>query len=250
MYWPEIKQFFRPKERILADESLPEYDRRMKYAKAVQLEKDALRARHQSTLGPDYRPLSVSSRLYLKVHFKRKDLERSLISKIWTGLMSKVWLGRLWLSKQIQYTKYVSSSGSRKITLVMLFVLGMYMGDFKSYFEYAPGHVPYAMQMLAMQRYHWVTPFIVEDTYYKYKPDVYRKDFLEQGMDRLISEGLEMGETDSLNWLTLGSLYHLQREPEFAYLCMQMAHYKNHQVLGGNSLQPIESTDATRFFTR
>lgn len=250
MYWPEFKQWLRPRDRILADDSLPEYDRRLKHATLVVQDKEALKVKRQLTLGPDYRPLGFTSRLYLRTHFLRKDFERSTAGGTWTKVMSKVWLFRLWFSKRIQHFRYVSTSGPRKTTMLLLFLFGLYLGEYKSYFEYAPGHVHYSWAFMTLHRYHWITPYIIEDTYFKYKPDMYKKDFLEQGLDRLIKEGLEQGETDSLNWLTLGSLYEAQRDLEFAYMCLQMAHYKNHQLIGGNSLQPIDFTAATKFFSK
>lgn len=249
MYWPEFKQWLWPRERILADDTLPEYDRRMKYAALVQQEKEASKAK-RTALGPEYRPLNFTSRVHLRSHFLRKDFERSVAGGVWTQAMGKVWRFRLWFSKKIQYFRYVSTSGPRKSTLILLFLFGLWFGEYTSYFEFAPGHAHYTFPFLKMPRYHWITPYILEDTTYKFKPDIYKKDFLEQGLDRLIGEGLELGETDSLNWLTLGALYEAQRDQEFSYMCLQMAHYKSHQTIGGNSLQPIDFASATKFFTR
>lgn len=98
------------------------------------------------------------------------------------------------------------------------------------------------------QRYHWITSYVLEDTYYRRKPEIYKHDNLAQAIDRVLTEGLEHKELDSLSWLLLGSLCTARQEQEFAYLSMQMAHYKDHKVVGGNSLQPIEATDALKFF--
>lgn len=92
--------------------------------------------------------------------------------------------------------------------------------------------------------------YLVEDTYAKGNPDNFRKDNLAQSLERVMREGIENEELDSLNWLVLGAHFSVTQQDEFSYLAYQMAHFLNHQQIGGNSLQPLEYADAAKLFQK
>ena len=93
-------------------------------------------------------------------------------------------------------------------------------------------------------------PYILEDVHIKGAPDYFKKDNLSMAVDRAILKGIENKELDPLTWMVLGTRFASMQELEFSYLAFQIAHFKDHQNIGGNSMQPIEGMDASRFFTK
>ena len=97
---------------------------------------------------------------------------------------------------------------------------------------------------------HWLLPYILEDVHIKSSADYFKKDNLALAVDRVILKGINDKELDPLNWLVLGAKFAAMQEMEFSYLAFQMAHLKDYQNIGGNSMQPVEGIEASRFFTK
>jgi hypothetical protein len=93
-------------------------------------------------------------------------------------------------------------------------------------------------KFLGSPRYHWIASYIFEgsDTFVRFQPEYYKKDNLAQAIDRILTEGIEQDELDSLSWLVLGTHFTARRDEEFANLCNHMAHLVDHKTIGGNSL--------------
>lgn len=156
---------------------------------------------------------------------------------------------RLYISKQIQEILYFGVSKKRRLTLIFTIFLGIYVGFFLNESEGLPGQEDYALNYIIYPKIHWLLPYILEDVHIKGSPDYFKKDNLALGIDRLMLKGIEDKELDSLNWMVLAAKFASMQETEFSYLAFQMAHFKDHQNIGGNSAQPIEGLEAARFFT-
>lgn len=126
----------------------------------------------------------------------------------------------------------------------------MLFGIFTTQTDSYPGDERSHRWMFTFPRPHWMASYLVEDTYGKGNYDIFRKDNLAQSLERVMKEGIEHEELDSLNWLVLGAHFSIVQQEEFSYLAYQMAHYLNHQQIGGNSLQPIDYADAAKLFKK
>jgi len=161
-----------------------------------------------------------------------------------TWVKTKLFLLRLHLSKKYQSILFRSFHRQRRAYWVVLGLFGFLLGDAFSYAELLPGHVPWAFQFRVNPHVHYLLPYILEGTHHKNMPDYMKKDDLAQSMERLMNE-----ETlDTLSWLTLGSYFAAIQESELSFLASHMAHLKDHKVVGGNSLQPFEMSEAPSFF--
>lgn len=160
------------------------------------------------------------------------------------------WSFRLRLSKKIQESLYISSFKPRAGKYLGWFVFGIIAGDAMCHTENLPGHEAWSKNFFFYPRTHWMLPYIIEDTHSKGSEDYFKKDSLALGIDRMIMKGIEDKEMDSLSWMVLGARFASMQESEFSYLAFQMAHMKDYQKIGGNSMQPVEGMDASRFFSK
>ena len=156
---------------------------------------------------------------------------------------------RLHISKKIQELLYYSTSKSRKFTYFYYLFTGLLVGLFFSDQEFRPGHEGFTLDYMLHPRIHWLLPYLLEDVHIKDSPDYFKKDNLSMAFDRALLKGIEDKELDPLSWMVLGARFSSMQEAEFSYLAYQMAHFKDHEHIGGNSMQPLEGMESARFFT-
>jgi hypothetical protein len=189
---------------------------------------------------------SKFSKLLIRRHYLLKY--RSPLRSQLLYLKTLRWKLRLYISKQIQETLYISPTKRLKLYYFFYFLMSLVVGAIVSDLSVLPGHQFWSINYLLYPKTHWMISYILEDTSAKSDSDFLKKDNLAMGVDRLVLQGIENKELDTLNWILLGTKFASMQEMEFSYLAFQLAHYKDHQNIGGNSMQPLEGFEASRFF--
>ena len=160
------------------------------------------------------------------------------------------WRFRLWRSSKITYALYRGISTSRRISLINIVIYSFFAASILSETDSFPGQQFWALFYLMVPKNDFMLSFILENFGHADTPEYYKKDFLTLGIDRLILKGIDDKGLDSLSWMVLGTRYTNLQQGEFSYLAYQMAHYKDHQRIGGNSAHPLEGLEAAKFFNK
>jgi hypothetical protein len=190
-------------------------------------------------------PSKLSRILVYRYYFKKRKSQ---------GLLNfykiKNWRFRLWVSSTLTYILHRGLTSFRRFHLLNPFFFGLVFGTMISETDLFPGQEFWTSNFLINPRNDYMLSFILEDFSTKHSFEYTRKDNLALGLDRMILKGIENKELDPLSWMVIGSRYASLGESEFSYLAFQMAHYKDHQNIGGNSSMPLEGLEAERFYSR
>lgn len=165
-------------------------------------------------------------------------------------LKVKHWRFRLWRSSKITYVLYRGISSYRRFVYFEALLVAFVTASILSETDSLPGQQFWTFFHLASPKSDFMLSFILESFGHIDTPEYYKKDFVTLGIDRMILKGIEDKGLDSLSWMVLGTRYNNLQEGEFSYLAYQMAHYKDHQKIGGNSAQPLEGMEAAKFFNK
>jgi hypothetical protein len=137
----------------------------------------------------------------------------------------------------------------KRFSILLLFVVGgLYAEMILASKENNPIGQHWYIKFMSAPRYHWISAYILENTSIRFSQEIYKKDNLAQAIDRVMVEGIEQGELDSLSWLVLGTHFTAKRDEEFSFLANHMAHLADHKSIGGNSLQPVDNELADRIY--
>lgn len=189
---------------------------------------------------------SKLSKLLVYNYYYHRSPSPSLI----TWLKTKNWRFRLWRSSKVTYILYRGISTFRFMCYAMVFIMSFITASILSETDSLPGQQFWTFFYLSSPRNDAMLSFVLETFGHSDSPEYCKKDFLALGIDRMILKGIEDKGLDSLSWMVLGTRYNNLQEGEFSYLSYQMAHYKDHQKIGGNSGQPLEGLEAAKFFNK
>jgi hypothetical protein len=238
-----------PIYKPLFDETMPITQRFHKINLNKQVANQDKIAQLKSKHGPDYIHLHPISKYVLYKDIWSRKVKESIIGRAFLAFRCRWWSFRLWNSKRIQAKYYISPTKIRRSSYVPVVLVAALVG---SYFADRNSIMssPLILQFSFLPRVHWMSSYLVDTAMLKEKDEDFKKDNLAQGMERVLSEGIQLGKLDSLNWLMLGTYFSVRRDEEFAYLAFHMAHLVEHQKVGGNSLQPLDLEDASKLFRK
>jgi hypothetical protein len=189
---------------------------------------------------------SKLSRLLVFRYYLRKPSSLSLLK--WYKVQN--WWFRLWKSSTMTYILHQGITTHRRYTMIKPLLYGFLLAMFISETDLWPGQEFWAINYMAFPKNDYMFSFVLEDFASKNSSDICRKDNLTLGLDRMILKGIENKELDPLSWMVVGARYASLGDSEFSYLAFQMAHYKDHRRIGGNSATPLEGLEAEKFYTR
>ncbi|CAG9314973.1 unnamed protein product [Blepharisma stoltei] len=198
--------------------------------------------------GPE--PLSLMSRIIFKRREMIRAYEVSAFAKLSEYLKTKFWLLKLHLNKKFQDVVYLSFARSRRFFKFWWIFIGFIFGETIADAEALPGGAEWTMNFFMQPKVHWMLQYIAENTSTKGHPQYLRHDNLQQSIERIMVQGIEQEELDSLSWILLATQFASMQEDEFSYYSFHFAHLKNHQAVGAHSLQPIDTNEAARMFTK
>jgi len=236
-----------PIYKPIYDENVPFLER----VSTVEISKKAARQDKVRALkekhGPDYVYLHPISRFVLYKEIWKDKLRVSLMGRGYLAFRCRWWTFRLWTSKFIQSVWYLSPTRRLRVKYLRIAAFGAFLGIlFANTNDVMTS--PLMLQFTYRPRVHWMASYLMDTSMLKDPDEDMKKDNLAQGMERVMTEGIELGKLDSLSWLMLGTYFSVKREDEFAYLSFHMAHLVEHQKIGGNSLQPLDIEDANKLF--